>query len=79
MESLLPGRSWLHMAALCSTPVVMSWDDHGGYKTLCDGMSMRPCWIWYIMVSWAMSRRCSRLVYWSFLIMEVGLLWRLSP
>ena len=39
---------------------------------------MRPCWIWYVMVSRAMSLRCSRLVHWSSLIMEVGLLWRLK-
>jgi len=33
MESLLLGRSWLHMASLCNA-LVMSWDDHGSYKTL---------------------------------------------
>ena len=61
----------LRPAARCS---VAQWV-RAGWVYLLRGMSTKPCWILYIIVSLAVCLRCSEDCHFNFCIISVGLLW----
>ena len=62
----------LRPAARCS---VAQWV-RAGWVYLLRGMSTKPGWILYIIVSHAVCLRCSKDGHFNFFIISVGLLWR---